>query len=169
MSRFFATAAAAGGNTAAGRQAALAARPIPQMAPLAFEQIIIAGGDEDVSAGDLFDWVSPLLAGIPGGRWMSCEIDVCDSGQVTASYRDGSSARMVSLTLDAISPAAMDVLGLLPDAVSVTVILLNDFSSQAVTLLDSVARWLSIHETDDSTLAPVLRLMGGFQTVLSHA
>ena len=50
------------------------------MAPLAFEQIIIAGGDEDVSAGDLFDWVSPLLAGIPGGRWMSCEIDVCDSG-----------------------------------------------------------------------------------------
>ena len=76
---------------------------------------------------------------------------------------------MVSLKLDASSPAAMDVLGLLPDAVSVTVILLNDFSSQAVTLLDSVARWLSIHETDDGTLAPVLRLMGGFQTVLSRA
>ena len=175
MAPLLATAALAGGdlpvagNSAAGSQAAPAARPIPQMAPLAFEQIIIAGGDEDVSAGDLFDWVSPLLAGLPGGRWMSCEIDVCDNGQISASYRDGSNARMVSLTLDANSPAARDVMRLLPEAVSMTVILLNDFSNQAVTLLDSIARWLSIHETDDGSLSPVLRLMGSFQTVPDQA
>ena len=50
-----------------------------------------------------------------------------------------------------------------------TVILLNDFSNQAVTLLDSIARWLSIHETDDGSLSPVLRLMGSFQTVPDQA
>ena len=143
--------------------------PIPQMAPLAFEQIIIAGGDDDVSAGDLFDWVAPLLAGIPGGRWMSCEIDICDSGEVIASYRDGCAGRMASLRLDASSPIAIALLDLLPEAASMTLILLSDFTSQALTLLDSIARWLSIHDTDDASLAPVLCLLGGFQPELSHA
>ena len=64
---------------------------IPEMAPLAFDQIIIAGGDEDVTAVELFEWVAPLLAGIPGGRWMSCQIDIAETGEVLkdglASYR----------------------------------------------------------------------------------
>ena len=143
----------------------VAPAPIPQMAPLAFEQIIIAGGDDDVSAGDLFDWVAPLLAGIPGGRWMSCEIDILGFWKVMYC----TAGRMASLRLDASSPIAIALLDLLPEAASMTLILLSDFTSQALTLLDSIARWLSIHDTDDASLAPVLCLLGGFQPELSHA
>ena len=48
---------------------------------------------------------------------------------------------MVSVRLDANSPAAADLLALLPEAESLTVILLSDVCSQAVTLLDCIARW----------------------------
>jgi len=144
----------------------VAPAPIPQMTPLAFEQIIIAGGDDDVSAADLFDWVAPLLAGIPGGRWMSCEIDADHAGNVFANYRDGASNRMVGVRLDAAAPAVRALMEHLPDAGPLAVILLSDFSSQAVMLLDGIARWLNIYDTDDACLAPVLRLLGSFQSVL---
>lgn len=146
-----------------------ASAPIPQMAPFAFEQVIIAGGDEDVTAADLFDWVSPLLAGIPGGRWMSCQIDFGEHDQVLACYREGSSPTMVSVCLDAGLAGTQELLRRLPRVETLTVILLSDFSSQAVTLLDGVARWLNIYDTDEASLAPVLRLMGSFQTLLAKA
>ncbi|PZF75244.1 hypothetical protein DK847_19260 [Aestuariivirga litoralis] len=145
------------------------ALPIPQMAPLAFDQVIIAGGDEDVTAQELFDWVAPLLAGIPGGRWMSCQIDIGEDGRVLAHYRHGGSPIAVSITLDAGAPMARDLLQQLPRAESVTMILLSDYASQAVMLLDSVARWLNIYDIDEDSLSPVVRLLGGFQSILSKA
>lgn len=140
--------------------------PIPQMAPLAFEQIIIAGGDEDVSAGELFDWVAPLLAGIPQGRWMSCQLDIGENGKVLAHYRHGGSNMAVSISLDADAPMTRELLAQLPKAESLTMILLSDFTSQAVMLLDSVARWLNIYDIDEQCLAPVVRLLGSFQSLL---
>lgn len=142
---------------------------IPQLAPLAFEQIIIAGSDEDVTGDELFDWVAPLLAGIPGGRWMSCQLDFADAGKVTAQYRSGASESAVCIALDATTPLMRELLEQLPRAESVTMILLSDCSSQAVTLLDSVARWLSLHDIDEDGLAPVVRLLGGFQGFLAKA
>lgn len=144
-----------------------AAATIPELAPLAFEQAIIAGGDEDVSAAELFDWVAPLLAGIPGGRWMSCQIDVAEDGMVQAHYRHGACGTGVSILLDPQAPVTRELLQHLPDAQSVTVILLSDYSSQAVMLLDSVARWLNIYDIDEESLAPVVQLLGGFQTLLA--
>lgn len=142
---------------------------IPQMAPLAFEQIIIAGGDDDVSADDIFEWVAPLLAGIPGGRWMSCQLEFGSDGEVLAHYREGSSRTALSLTLDASEPATRELIRQLPEAQSMTMILLSDFTSQAVTLLDGIARWLSIHDLDDHKLTSVVRLLGGFQSVMKTA
>lgn len=151
------------------RTAPAAAAPIPQMAPLAFDQVIIAGGDEDVSAAELFDWVSPLLAGIPGGRWMSCQLDISEDGPIEAHYRHGASDTAVSIMLDPQAPLTRDLLCQLPQAQSVTMILLSDFSSQAVMLLDSVARWLNIYDIDEDSLAPVVRLLGGFHSLLAKA
>jgi hypothetical protein len=139
------------------------------MAPLAFDQIIIAGSDEDVTAEELFDWVAPLLSAIPGGRWMSCQLDLAETGQVTAHYRSGTGKVDVSIALDAGTPVMRDLLQQLPRADSVTVILLSDYSSQAVMLLDSVARWLNIYDIDEACLAPVVRLMGGFQSLIAKA
>lgn len=146
-----------------------AAATMPELAPLAFEQVIIAGGDEDVTAAELFDWVAPLLAGIPGGRWMSCQIDISEDGAVEARYRHGACDTDVCIMLDGQAPLTRDLLQHLPDAQSVTLILLSDYSSQAVMLLDSVARWLSIYDIDEESLAPVVQLLGGFQTLLSKA
>ncbi len=141
----------------------------PQLAPLAFEQVIIAGSDDDVSAEDLFEWVSPLLSGIPGGRWMSCQLDIRDDGQVLALYRHGGSGNAIRVTLEADEPMTRDLLRQLPAAQSVTVILLSDFSSQVVTLLDSVARWLNLYDIDEDGLGPVVRLLGCFQILLAKA
>ena len=142
---------------------------IPQLAPLAFDQIIIAGSDEDVSAEELFAWVAPLLAGIPGGRWMSCQLHTCADGRVLAQYRNGTTNTDVSITIDIDAPSVRNVLRQLPAAQSVTMILLCDYASQAVMLLDSVAGWINIYDIDDDSIAPVLRLLGGFHTVLSKA
>jgi hypothetical protein len=38
-------------------------------------------------------------------------------------------------------------------------LLLNDFTSQAVTLLDGIARWLNIYELREREIAPVVRLI----------
>lgn len=142
---------------------------IPQLAPLAFDQVIIAGGDDDVSAEELFDWVAPLLAGIPGGRWMSCQLDTGDDGRLVALYRNGVTRTAVSISLDVDAPAIRSLLRQLPEARSVTVILLSDVASQAVMLLDSVARWLNIYDVDEESVAPVVRLLGSFHTVVSRA
>ena len=149
--------------------APVAAARVPQMAPLAFDQVIIAGSDDDVTADELFDWVAPLLAGIPGGRWMSCQIDIGEDGKVLAHYRTGTNDVSVAIMLDATAPLMRDLMCQLPRADSVTVILLSDYSSQAVMLLDSVARWLNIYDIDEDSLAPVVRLLGGFQTILAKA
>lgn len=143
--------------------------PIPQLAPLAFEQIIIAGGDEDVTADELFDWVAPLLAGIPGGRWMSCQFDIGENGDVLAHYRHGTSEMAVIINLDPQSPMTRELLNQLPKSQSVTMILLSDFGSQVITLLDSVARWLNIYDIDEASLTPVVKLLGGFQNILAKA
>ena len=145
------------------------AATIPELAPLAFEQVIIAGGDEDVSASELFEWVSPLLAGIPGGRWMSCQLDLAEDGGVLAHYRHGESHTEVCISLEPGAPLTRELLAQLPDAQALTMILLNDFSSQAVMLLDSVARWLNIYDIDEDSLAPVLRLLGGFHGLLARS
>ncbi len=144
-----------------------ASAPIPQFAPLAFEQIIIAGGDEDVTAHEMFEWVAPLLAGIPGGRWMLCQLEFEADGSVLARYRDGGSETVLSLTLDSSAEATRALTEQLPQAQSLTMILLNEFSSQAVTLLDVIARWLNIYDIEERRVAPAVRLFGGFQTMLA--
>ncbi len=146
-----------------------ATAPIPQFAPLAFEQIIIAGCDDDVTAREMFEWVSPLLAGIPNGRWMLCQLEYGSDGMVLAHYRDGGRSSVLSVTLDPGAAATHALTDQLPDAQSLTVILLSEFSSQAVTLLDGIARWLNIYDIEEHKVAPMLRLLGGIQTMLPAA
>lgn len=144
-----------------------ASAPIPQYAPLAFDQIIIAGCDEDVSSTELIEWIFPLLAGIPGGRWMSCQLEFGQAGEVLAHYRQGGCDRVLSIALDPLAQETRALTSHLPGAESMTMILLNDFTSQAMALLDGIARWLNIYEVEEQKLAPVLRLLGLFQTMMS--
>jgi len=124
-----------------------------------YQQIIIAGGDDDVTSAEIFDWVSPLLAGIPGGRWMTCQIELGPENEVLARLRQGESDTIVNLSLDGTAETARDVFSQLPGALSFTMLLLNDFTSQAVTLLDGIARWLNIYELREREIAPVVRLI----------
>jgi len=100
---------------------------------------------------------------------MSCQLDIGEDGKVLAHYRHGASDTAISISLDATGPMTRDLLAQLPKADSVTMILLSDFSSQAVMLLDSVARWLNIYDIDEQCLAPVVRLLGSFQSLLKAA
>lgn len=135
----------------------------------AYEQIIIAGGDEDVTSAELFDWVSPLLAGIPGGKWMSCQLELGPEQEVLARLRQGGSDHVLNLSLDANAEATREVFSQLPGAQSFTMLLLNDFTSQAVTLLDGIARWLNIYEVREREIAPVLKLIEMLETATMAA
>ena len=124
------------------------------MQAVPFGQIIIAGGDEDVTSSELIVWIAPLLAGIPGGRWMSCQLDFGPGGEMLARLREGN-GRSLEIAL----AGPQDFLGHLPEAQSLTMIMLDDFSSQAVTLLDGIARWLNIYETGAREVAPVVQML----------
>ena len=129
------------------------------MQALPYEQIIIAGGDEDVTSGELFEWVAPLLAGIPGGRWMSCQLEPGPGEELIAHLREGASGAVLSLPLGNHTAEAREILGQLPDAQSLTMIMLTDFASQAVTLLDGMAMWLNVFEADDPSIIPILDML----------
>jgi len=136
---------------------------------LSYDQIIIAGGDEDVSADELFEWVAPLLAGIPGGHWASCQLEHGPDNVVYACIREGGSGLVRNVSLDGLAQDTRALLERLPEGPSVTMILLSDFTSQAVTLLDGIARWLNIYETAQHEVAPVLSLLNGLTRVLAAA
>ena len=136
---------------------------------LSYDQIIIAGGDEDVSADDLFEWVAPLLAGIPGGHWASCQLEHGPENTLYACIREGASGLVRNVALDGMAHETRALLEHLPEGPCVTMILLSDFASQAVTLLDGIARWLNIYETAEGEIAPVLHLMAGFTGMMAAA
>ena len=135
---------------------------------LSFDQIIIAGGDEDVSADELFEWVAPLLAGIPGGHWASCQLEHGPENVVHACIREGGTGLVLNISLDGLACDTRALLERLPEGPSV-MILLSDFASQAVTLLDVIARWLNIYETAQHEVAPVLALLNSLTRVLAAA
>lgn len=135
------------------------ARPAP---PQHYGQIIIAGGDDEISPGDLIDWVHPVLCGIPAGLWLTCEIAAASRGCLTARIRSGRRVPHLALCCTIPRRHASPLCHLLPEAPPAAVILLNDHAAQVMTLLDGLARWLNVFETGDPTLAPIISMLSDY-------
>ncbi|MFN4142009.1 hypothetical protein [Aestuariivirga sp.] len=127
--------------------------------PAHFSQIIIAGGDEDIGPADLIDWIHPVLSGIPGGLWLTCEIGAGEQGLLTARLQSGTRAQHLALCQTVPRRHASRVRSLLPAPPPTALILLNDHAAQVMSLLDGMAQWLNLFEGDDPALAPILRLL----------
>ena len=135
---------------------------LPPESPLpapSFGQVIIAGGDDEITPADLIDWVQPVLSAIPSGQWLTCEIAAAGRGCLTARIRHG--ARVPHLALCSTIPQRQARLlrELLPEAPPLAVILLNDHAAQAMALLDGLAAWLNVFEAADPALAPIVSLL----------
>jgi hypothetical protein len=122
-------------------------------------QIIIAGTDDDVTAADLFDWVLPVLTAIPAGRWSGCELEWKTDNKIVVRYRSSGSNMTFSLDALGADPEFAAVSALIPRSQVLVMIVLGDYAAQVISLLDGIARWLSIHEAAQSELAPVKRLL----------
>ena len=123
------------------------------------EQVIVAGGDEDVAAADLVDWVKPLLPGIPGGRWQVCEIDFLPDGLLSVRYRSGAPGHPVAFTTRWDREEFARVAAYLPSATSLALIVIEDCTGQMMTLLDSAASWLGVYDLGHTGLEPVAALL----------
>lgn len=123
-----------------------------------FEQIIVAGGDEDVSTSDLLDWVDPILVGIPHGKWASCELEFQSDSVVFARFRTGMSEIEINTFADWTDEEVKMVASQIPGATSLAMVMLNDYTSQVMTLMDGVASWLSVFETSQNEMKPIVRL-----------
>ena len=124
-----------------------------------FGQIIIAGGDEETSPAELFEWVHPVLAGIPAGLWLTCEITAAGRGCLTARIRRGTGAPHLALCCTVPLRHARPVCRLLPVPPPTAVILLNDHAAQVMTLLDGMAAWLNVFEIGDPAVKPIMTLL----------
>lgn len=134
-----------------------------------FQQIIIAGSDEDVSTGEMLEWVYPVLAGIPNGRWSSCELEFHSQSEVFARYRSGNSSIELNLSTGWTAEDLAVFGSIIPGAPALALIMLDDYSSQVLTLMDGIAKWLNIFETSQHELKPVValfeRLAGVIKTI----
>ncbi len=123
------------------------------------EQVIIAGGDEDVAARDLIDWVRPLLPGIPGGRWQVCEIEFLAGGRFAVRYQSGAPGHTAAFTAGWRPDEAARIAAHLPGASSLAIIVLEDCTGQMMSLLDSAASWLGVYDLGCDGLEPVAALL----------
>ena len=126
------------------------------------EQLIIAGGDEDVSSDELLEWVSPLLAGIPQGRWATCQIDWATPTDVLARFRCGRNAGEFHFHAAWTAEEVQLIKSEVPSVDALALVVVETHSSQVITLLDSVASWLNLYEADNAAIAPFVKLFGEF-------
>jgi len=129
-----------------------------------FTQIILAGGEEDTTPSEMIDWILPVLAGIPAGLWLTCEITTAGRGCLTARMRSGTGTPHLALCSTVPRRLAKPVCRLLPAPPPSAVILLNDHAAQVMTLLDGMAAWLNLFEADDPALRPIIRLLSNSAT-----
>jgi hypothetical protein len=124
-----------------------------------FGQVIIAGGDDEITPADLIDWVQPVLTGIPFGQWLTCELAPAGRGCLTTRIRRGAQVPHLALCSTIPRRQARLLCGLLPEAPPMAVILLNDHAGQAMALLDGLASWLNVYEADEPALAHIISLL----------
>lgn len=122
-------------------------------------QLIIAGGDDEITPADLIDWIHPLLCGIPSGLWMTCEIAAADRGCLTARIRNGAIVPHLALCSTIPRKQAAQLQRLLPEPPPLALILLSDHAAQAMALLDGLASWLNVFEAHEPAIAPIISLL----------
>lgn len=122
-------------------------------------QLIIAGGGEDATPAELLDWVSPVLRGVEGGLWLSCEVNPGGRGTLSARMRNGAMAPHLALCASIPRGQARRLRRLLPKPAPFAVVLLNDHAAQVMALLDGMAMWLNVFEADDPSIIPILDML----------
>ncbi|WP_421695263.1 hypothetical protein [Aestuariivirga sp.] len=132
---------------------------MPSGLRFSYSQIILAGGDGDVSAADLIDWVLPVLSSLPREMWFGCEILAASRGCLTARIRSGGRPSHLALCCTVPRGTAQKLRRILPAPPPFALILLNAHAPQVMALLDGMARWLSQFEVDDPLPAPLIALM----------
>ena len=111
----------------------------------------------------MLQWVWPVLAGIPAGRWMSYEIEPQDGSPPTVQLRCGTDSRgdRYVQPVGAAEAAELDIL--IPGSSPLVLILLDDHVEQIMSLLDSNVTWLNSFDTHDPAVRPLLSLCERFQ------
>jgi hypothetical protein len=134
----------------------------PEYASAPFQHLVLAAGDDDLTGADMLGWIWPVLAGIPGGRWMSYEIETEDTGPYLVRLRQGTGAFDSAGTHVFDLSETADLEALFPDGSPLVLVLLDDYVEQVMSLLDSTVCWLNAFDTRDPAVQPLLGLCHRF-------
>ena len=129
------------------------------------DTIIIAAGDDEMPPSEIFSWVQPLLSGIPRDKHSTCTFDLSADGVATARFQDNHSSREHMLQTSWTPEESEAFAKLIPHTSGLAVMMLGEHTSQVFTLVDSVAHWLSIYDTKQIGLKPLLKIFSAYGVI----
>jgi hypothetical protein len=133
-----------------------------------FDTIIIAAGDEDFSARDIYEWVLPLLRGMSNASWSVCLFELKENHKVIARFQEHST-RHEHVFQTYWKPAeSAEFRNLIPETRGLVIFMVNECSSQVFILVDTVARWLGTFPSNQQELEALNRLFAAFNVVMIH-
>ena len=127
-----------------------------------FHTVIIAAASEDMTNQDMMTWIGPLLDGMAKQSWYACVFDLATDGTVSAQLRTSFSKTFPAIHILWLEESASEFRKFVPSTEGLLVILLSDCVSQVFTLLDAVADWLCIVETNQPEVRDLCQLVEGF-------
>lgn len=130
---------------------------------LAFDHLLIASGGCDDPPADIRDWLMPLLRGLDAGSWAACVLNLAIDDCMSARFFDGRSGHehLVASHLPARDAARLRQR--LPGLADLTVVMLDNCSSQVFTLLDAVADWVLVLDPRHDDFACLTTLFAAFR------
>jgi hypothetical protein len=155
-------------RSACDRRTVLCMRKDPAMNWRPLDTVIIASGDDEVSIPDVLEWIAPLLAGIPRGAWSACTLDVGREGNVEATFlaplaHDNKKSLRRSWNDSEMQAFARIV----PTLGRMAVVMLNECASQAFCLIDVLASWLTLCDSGQEELEPLINIFAEYDRLTS--
>lgn len=124
-----------------------------------FQSVIIAVASEDMTSEDMITWISPLLKGMTKQSWSVCVFNLAIDNTVSAQIRTSFTKKSRVVHASWPGESASNLRRYVPSTEGLFVIFLNDSVSQVFTLLDAVADWLCIMETNQQEVRDLCQLV----------
>lgn len=120
---------------------------------------IVAGSDDDVTVGEMLDYIRPVLNGMNESKWVTCCFEITHDGivSVNAATASGFSAQaLYGFTHDVELQRFRDDF---PIETGLVVVLVAQYAPQLYQLLDGISGWLTILDAQHPSFQPFAEIL----------